>query len=51
MSTGSDSRLIVPEIRARERSEKLVCSTAYAAPMAKLLDPLVDILLVEDTVA
>ena len=50
MSTGSGSRLTVPEIRARKRGEKLVCLTAYTAPMAKLLDPLVDVLLVGDTV-
>jgi 3-methyl-2-oxobutanoate hydroxymethyltransferase len=50
MSTGSSSRLTIPEVRARKRGEKLVCLTAYTSPMAKLLDPLVDILLVGDTV-
>jgi 3-methyl-2-oxobutanoate hydroxymethyltransferase len=50
MSTASPIRLTVPDIRARKGAEKLVCLTAYTAPIAKLLDPHVDILLVGDTV-
>lgn len=44
------SRITVPEIRARKGKEKIVCLTAYSAPMAALLDPHVDLLLVGDSV-
>jgi 3-methyl-2-oxobutanoate hydroxymethyltransferase len=44
------SRLTVPEIRDRKGKEKIVCLTAYSAPMAAILDPWVDLLLVGDTV-
>jgi len=50
MSLNARSRLTVPEVKARKGAEKLVCLTAYTAPVAKLLDPHVDILLVGDTV-
>src|SRR5579864_8391650 len=43
------SRLTVPEIRARKGKEKIVCLTAYSAPVAALLDPFVDLILVGDT--
>jgi len=43
-------RLTVPEIRARKGREPLVCLTAYTAPMARLLDPHTDVLLVGDSV-
>lgn len=43
-------RLTVPEIQARKGREPVVCLTAYTAPMAKLLDPHTDILLVGDSV-
>src|SRR5690349_24739911 len=43
-------RLTVPEIAARKGGEKLVCLTAYTAPMAALLDPHADLLLVGDSV-
>ena len=43
-------RLTVPEIAARKGREKIVCLTAYTAPMAALLDPHVDLLLVGDSV-
>ena len=43
-------RITVPEIAARKGSEAIVCLTAYTAPMAELLDPHVDLLLVGDTV-
>ena len=42
-------RIGVPDIRARKGSEPLVCLTAYDAPMARLLDPHCDILLVGDS--
>jgi 3-methyl-2-oxobutanoate hydroxymethyltransferase len=44
------SRLTVPEIAARKGRDKIVCLTAYSAPMAALLDPHVDLLLVGDSV-
>jgi len=44
------SRLTVPEIRARKGHQKIVCLTAYTAPVAAILDPIVDLLLVGDTV-
>ena len=43
-------RLTVPEITQRKGGEKLVCLTAYTAPMAALLDEHVDLLLVGDSV-
>jgi len=43
------SRLTVPEIRSRKGKEKLVCLTAYTAPMAAILDPVVDLILVGDS--
>src|SRR5258708_18352146 len=43
-------RLTVPEIAARKGGEKIVCLTAYTAPMAALLDAHVDLLLVGDSV-
>jgi 3-methyl-2-oxobutanoate hydroxymethyltransferase len=50
MSKHVDSRRItVPEIRARKGREKIVCLTAYTAPMAALLDEHVDLLLVGDS--
>lgn len=43
-------RVSVPDIRARKGGEPLVCLTAYDAPMARLLDPHCDLLLVGDSV-
>ncbi|WP_337998165.1 3-methyl-2-oxobutanoate hydroxymethyltransferase [Oleispirillum naphthae] len=37
------------DIRARKGAEPVVCLTAYTAPMARLLDPHVDLLLVGDS--
>lgn len=49
--TGQQSRKTVPEIRAhKKRAQPLVCLTAYTAPMARILDPHVDILLVGDSI-
>jgi 3-methyl-2-oxobutanoate hydroxymethyltransferase len=42
-------RVTVPAIRARKGGEPLVCLTAYSAPVASLLDPIVDLLLVGDS--
>lgn len=42
-------RLTPPEIAARKGGTPLVCLTAYTAPMARLLDPEVDMLLVGDS--
>ena len=36
-------------LRARKRGTPLVCLTAYTAPMARLLDPIADLLLVGDS--
>ncbi len=43
-------RLSAPDIAARKGGEPLVCLTAYTAPMADLLDPHCDVLLVGDSV-
>ena len=43
-------RLTVPDIQARKGGDPVVCLTAYTAPIAKLLDPHTDILLVGDSV-
>jgi 3-methyl-2-oxobutanoate hydroxymethyltransferase len=51
MSSQTKSRRVTaPEISARKGREKIVCLTAYTAPMAALLDPHVDLLLVGDSV-
>ncbi|MCQ6257178.1 3-methyl-2-oxobutanoate hydroxymethyltransferase [Pseudomonas sp. Q11] len=43
------TRITVPEIVRRKGQEKIVCLTAYSAPVAALLDAQVDILLVGDS--
>src|SRR5881394_3791210 len=43
-------RITAPEIAARKGREKIVCLTAYTAPMAALLDRHCDLLLVGDSV-
>ena len=51
MSKQTESkRTTVPEIHARKGGRKIVALTAYTAPMAELLDPFVDVLLVGDSV-
>ena len=45
------SRMSVPRFRARKGREPLTCLTAYTAPMARLLDPHCDLLLVGDSLA
>lgn len=43
-------RLTVPDIMSRKGKQKLACLTAYTSPMAALLDELVDLILVGDSV-
>ncbi|MEC7797772.1 3-methyl-2-oxobutanoate hydroxymethyltransferase [Brevundimonas sp.] len=43
-------RISVPDIAGRKGGEPIVCLTAYDAPMAGLLDPHCDVLLVGDSV-
>ncbi len=43
-------RLTAPDIRARKGGEPIVCLTAYTTPVAKILDPHCDLLLVGDSV-
>jgi 3-methyl-2-oxobutanoate hydroxymethyltransferase len=50
MSKQTQSRRVtVPDIVARKGREKIVCLTAYTAPVAEMLDPHVDLLLVGDS--
>jgi 3-methyl-2-oxobutanoate hydroxymethyltransferase len=46
---GSGKRASISTIRARKGGEPIVCLTAYTAPMARLIDPHVDVLLVGDS--
>jgi 3-methyl-2-oxobutanoate hydroxymethyltransferase len=46
---GTSTRLTVPQIRDRKGKEKIVALTAYSAPIATILDPFVDLMLVGDT--
>ena len=50
MPAGMSTRLTVADIKQRKGKTKIVCLTAYTAPIAALLDPHVDMLLVGDTV-
>ena len=43
-------RITAPDIRARKGGEPIVCLTAYTAPVAQILDPHCDLLLVGDSV-
>ena len=50
MSASKDTaRISVPALRARKGGDPIVCLTAYTAPIARLLDPHVDLLLVGDS--
>ena len=50
MSHGATSvRVSVPDLAARKGGEPIVCLTAYTTPVARLLDPHVDLLLVGDS--
>lgn len=48
--SAAEGRITVRDIRQRKGRAPLVCLTAYTAPMAELLDPYCDILLVGDSV-
>jgi 3-methyl-2-oxobutanoate hydroxymethyltransferase len=43
-------RITIPQLRARKGQEPIVALTAYTTPVARLLDPHVDVLLVGDSV-
>ena len=43
------SRKTIHDIQAKAGKEKIICLTAYTAPIARLLDQHVDILLVGDS--
>ena len=47
--TAKPRRMTIPDIRAMKGTAPIVCLTAYTAPVAKLLDPHVDLLLVGDS--
>jgi len=47
----ADSRISAEDIRRRKGGVPIVCLTAYTYPVARLLDPHVDLLLVGDSVA
>jgi len=50
MSVQSEiKRVTVPQLRARKGQEPIVCLTAYTTPVARLLDPHVDLLMVGDS--
>jgi 3-methyl-2-oxobutanoate hydroxymethyltransferase len=51
VSTKRKGRITIPDIRARKGGEPIACLTAYTAPVAKLLDPHLDLLLVGDSLA
>jgi 3-methyl-2-oxobutanoate hydroxymethyltransferase len=52
MSKMGPSRSITPPaIRARKGGQAIVCLTSYTAPMARLVDPHVDLILVGDSLA
>ena len=42
-------RITTRAIRKRKGGEPIVCLTAYSAPMARMLDPHVDLLLIGDS--
>ena len=43
-------RITAPQIQGRKGREPVVCLTAYDAPTAEIIDPLVDLILVGDSV-
>jgi len=50
-TTVRKKRISIPELRGRKGGEPIACLTAYTAPVAKLLDPNLDLLLVGDSLA
>lgn len=52
MSAHSTSkRISVPQLMARKGQEKIAALTAYTAPFARLLDPVLDMILIGDSTA
>src|SRR5690242_6142346 len=52
VSKTSSSKTVTPSaIKARKGGPAIVCLTSYSAPMAKLVDPHADLILVGDSVA
>lgn len=49
-ASASTTSLTPPTIKARKGGEPLVCLTAYTTPMARLVDPHCDVVLVGDSV-
>ena len=50
MSTATRQRgITIPAIQARKGGDPIVCLTAYSTPMAKILDPICDLILVGDS--
>ncbi len=49
MSVHVGSRITIPDLLTRKGGEPIAVLTAYTAPVARLLDPHVDILLVGDS--
>jgi 3-methyl-2-oxobutanoate hydroxymethyltransferase len=50
LSTASSrNRITVPQLQARKGGEPIVSLTAYTAPMARILDPHVDVFIVGDS--
>ena len=51
MSTAkSRKRITVPQLQARKGGEPIVSLTAYSAPVARILDPYIDVFIVGDSV-
>jgi 3-methyl-2-oxobutanoate hydroxymethyltransferase len=48
-AAGTQKRITIPDIRAMKSGAKIVMLTAYTKPMAQLLDPHCDVLLVGDS--
>ena len=48
-ATGRATALALPDIAARKGKEPLVCLTAYTTPVARLVDPHCDVVLVGDS--
>jgi len=48
-TTNRQRGVTIPQIRARKGGDPVVCLTAYTTPMARFLDPHVDLLLVGDS--
>ncbi|MFM2129436.1 MAG: hypothetical protein RL477_982, partial [Pseudomonadota bacterium] len=43
------SAVTVPELAARKGATPIVCLTAYTTPIARIMDPHVDVMLVGDS--